>query len=619
VARPEDSAIAAVEWSLWLDTEAGKAVECLEREGIPAILLKGAVIATWLYDDGTPRSYSDVDLLVPPAEFDRAAGVLGQLGYEPNLELADPYEADRNERVLVNGHGTHIDLHRYLVGTPADRCWEVLSRHTVPFGLVGRTVTALDLAARTMHLATHAAQDGPGDAKAISDLDRGLRRLPVDLWRDAADVARELGALAAFAAGLRLIPDGAALVASLGLSEHMSVELSLRVRSAPLEALFFERLRAAPGLRRKAALVGHKLFPSATYVRANSELARRGPLGLAAARLLRPLSLLGRVPPALTAWWRAREAGHEPRRQGREVVVATSGLRPLVASFPPGRGHVRVPVATRRGALHGLSLYAPVRLGAVAGQAAAFALVAVTGGRLLGRASPWAPPMSDQEWDELCGTWSSQVGPFDTVALYHRPQASRGGIAALLLRDGSSVAFLKLRTEPGGLDNEQKALGVPPVPQGPFTSPTVLGAGTSGGWHWLATSPMPCRPALPPRSVPPQAVITEVQRRLGTVLEPRSAPVGWLPMHGDLTPWNLRRLAGAGLWLVDWEDSAYGPPDADDVYFRATLAAITGRRPHPGPAEACAFWEARVRNRGLGDEDHQFREQLLHVLHTMAL
>jgi hypothetical protein len=59
-------------------------------------------------------------------------------------------------------------------------------------------------------------------------------------------------------------------------------------------------------MRDRARLVGHKLAPPATFMHKWSPLARRGPLGLAAAYVWRPFWILSRTPDALRAWARAR-------------------------------------------------------------------------------------------------------------------------------------------------------------------------------------------------------------------------------------------------------------------------------------------------------------------------
>ncbi len=309
-----DPDVTAAALALRLDGVAGIAVERLRAAGIPSILLKGATIATWLYDDGHPRPYLDIDLLVSPSDAERAKEVLAELGFVHTMNGAHPGEVGASEQELFGPDGVCIDLHVGLLGMNASlqQCWDVLVQHTDRFRLGGGTeVRALDAPARALHLALHAAQNGPIDAKAIADLERGLVKVDRGQWRAAARLADELEATEAFAAGLRLVPEGAALADELGLTHRMTVELVLRTRSAPQTAIFFERLARAPGIRKKAALLARKLFPTAVWMRANSSMARRGRVGLGWAWLLHPLSVLKRFPAALLAWRAARRAARE--------------------------------------------------------------------------------------------------------------------------------------------------------------------------------------------------------------------------------------------------------------------------------------------------------------------
>lgn len=287
------------------------AVEHLRERGVTPILLKGPAIATWLYDDGMPRPYRDIDLLVAPAEFEKATAVLAELGYTPRLLGAHPSELGAKELDLVGPDNQCLDLHHGLLGASrsSQECWNVLMHHTVTLRLAGRTeVAALDIPARAMHLALHAAQNGPIDSKAVADLERGLVRVGRPTWQEAAALAEQIGASEAFAAGLRLVPAGQVLADELSLTRRMTVELALRSASAPRDSLFFERLSQAHGLRRKAALVARKFVPTDATLRANSALARRGRLGLLLARAVRSLSLAIRLGPAFLAWYRARRA-----------------------------------------------------------------------------------------------------------------------------------------------------------------------------------------------------------------------------------------------------------------------------------------------------------------------
>ena len=310
--------------SLWLERAAGDAVERLAAAGIPAILLKGPLIASWLYD-GEVRPYRDIDLLVPPAEFPRAVRVLTEAGYVDRLEGADACEFGFNEKELYGANGVCIDLHHRLIGLsePPDRCWQVLARRTTPFRLAsGSQVSVLDLGARAMHLALHAAQDGPLGKKAIADLERGLARVPHDDWRAAAELAEDLGGALAFSAGLRLVPAGRLLAANLQLPTSLTVELALRTQSARPDSIFFQRLGEAHGVKRKAALVWRKLVPTAAYLRANHSVAGRGRVGLLLAEVERVASVLRRAGPALLSWHRgrseARRSHHRPGGGGLE-------------------------------------------------------------------------------------------------------------------------------------------------------------------------------------------------------------------------------------------------------------------------------------------------------------
>ncbi|MDQ1379207.1 MAG: hypothetical protein QOE15_3380 [Acidimicrobiaceae bacterium] len=302
--------------SLVMEMAAGEAFGCLIGAGVPAILLKGPAVASWLYRPEEVRQSVDIDLLVAPDRFGDAERALEDLGYRHRLAGTAACEIATNARELLAASGVCIDLHRQLIGVPSpEEAWPVLSGRTVALTLAsGVEVAVLDLEARAMHLALHAAQDGPQDRKASDDLARGLAQLPVDTWRAAADLAGRLGATAAFAAGLRLSRAGQALATELGLPDRVGVELSLRVQSAPHESLFFEQLAAAPGMSAKAKLVGRKLWPTEAYLRAAVPNVRDRRWGLAVARLGRLESLARRAPPALRAWLRARrkfgQAGH---------------------------------------------------------------------------------------------------------------------------------------------------------------------------------------------------------------------------------------------------------------------------------------------------------------------
>jgi len=277
------------------------------------------------------------------------------------------------------------------------------------------------------------------------------------------------------------------------------------------------------------------------------------------------------------------------------VQVANSARR--YKDFPPGWGHIKVPMSSRRAALNGLALYSACRGKALWAQRAASALVAIFGpASLPGRSFPWVP-MSETEWLELSDVWRRELGAFDDVAGFCRLQASRTGLAFLLLHRGSPVAFVKVRYgDCLSLSNERSALqavwGSRPRA---FQVPEPFRFGAASGWCYLACAPLPTGLHRPPRNPPVAAILEEVDAALAALPRPAETPGHWRPMHGDFAPWNLRQLRGDSLVLVDWERAGWAPPGADEVFYRATWAALEHRPvDRCDTQEAVQFWRERM-------------------------
>src|SRR5438876_5364179 len=204
------------------------------------------------------------------------------------------------------------------------------------------------------------------------------------------------------------------------------------------------------------------------------------------------------------------------------------------------------------------------------------ACVGLLGPRALpGRSFRWTP-LGDMEWGELSDQWRRDLGAFDDVAGYTRLQASRTGLALLLLRKGSPIAFVKLRQgDSVNLSNEKLALeAVWSYRPKAFQVPEPLRSGSAVGWHYLATAPLPPGLHRPPRRAPLPAILEEVAAALAGLPRRRETPNHWRPMHGDFAPWNLRQLRGGSLALVDWEAAGCAPPGADAVFYAASWAAL---------------------------------------------
>ncbi len=78
--------------SLWFAAELARVMQHFERTQLRALPYKGPVLAQSLYGDPGLRSFSDLDFLIAPADFERAKGSLAQIGYHPAAELTPAVE-----------------------------------------------------------------------------------------------------------------------------------------------------------------------------------------------------------------------------------------------------------------------------------------------------------------------------------------------------------------------------------------------------------------------------------------------------------------------------------------------------------------------------------------------
>src|SRR6266404_7900788 len=73
--------------SLWFTAELARIMWHFERRQLRAVPYKGPVLAQSLYRDLGLRSFSDLDFLISPADFDRAKQALAEIGYRPSGEV----------------------------------------------------------------------------------------------------------------------------------------------------------------------------------------------------------------------------------------------------------------------------------------------------------------------------------------------------------------------------------------------------------------------------------------------------------------------------------------------------------------------------------------------------
>lgn len=178
---------------------------------IPVAVLKGSVIAQLAYGDPTLREFTDLDLLVHPADIARAMPIFESLGYRPawnrNLTTITGFLCHVGEIRLVNPQlTTDIDLH-WRVSTKATALAPSLADFRSgfqPVALAGATVLTLALSELPLYLASQGGWDQWGDFRRLCDLAEFLRRYPDTDWQPSLTAARRLGGLRSMLTGLAL-------------------------------------------------------------------------------------------------------------------------------------------------------------------------------------------------------------------------------------------------------------------------------------------------------------------------------------------------------------------------------------------------------------------------------
>ena len=281
------------------------------REGIETLVLKGPVLAKWLYP-GEVRTYVDSDLMVAPGNRARAVGVLERLGFaEHRPWMPTPLSLDIGRTTFSRSSGSGmVDLHWQLPGLDGDpnAIWGRLAASAERQVIGGAELRVPDRDAVLLHVALHAAQHANlVGGKPLEDLRRALACVEESEWSRALELARAYRGVPTFAAGLRLLPEGGDLACRFDLGEEGSLKYALLREDVIAEELY-ALLCASVGIRRKLTIAASRGFPEADYMRWWSPLARRSKLGLACAYIWRAIWVIGQAPRAIHTLWRVRRA-----------------------------------------------------------------------------------------------------------------------------------------------------------------------------------------------------------------------------------------------------------------------------------------------------------------------
>jgi hypothetical protein len=294
-----------------VDVTTADVLRAFEEAGCRSILIKGPAIERELYDEGSYRHYNDCDLLVAPADLDRAGGALSAAGFRLILDhRGHPGIAEPHAQEWSRDGSTQrtVDLHWRIagIGAPDDLAWDVLSKRTQPIVVAGAEGESLDRTALAFLVALHAAHHGTMRNTPLDDLERAIDQIDVATWAEARALAVRLDALEEFTAGLRLTPDGESLARTLELPDVTSPRVRLSAgHQAPGSYGVLDMLEAPSASARLRVLRG-AMLPAPSYMRAQSALARRGRAGLVLAYFARALARARQLPAALRAVRRAR-------------------------------------------------------------------------------------------------------------------------------------------------------------------------------------------------------------------------------------------------------------------------------------------------------------------------
>ncbi len=185
--------------SLWFAAELARIMAQFESRQLRAVSYKGPVLAQSLYGDLGLRSFSDLDFLISPADFERAKQFLAEIGYRPSADLTPAVERlwlrIGYERSFDGAAGKNLVEsqwallpHFYGVDLPVDGLLARTGRTVVG----GREMPCLSPEDSLLVLCLHAAKHLWARLIWLSDIAGTLQNQTID-YALAASRARALG------------------------------------------------------------------------------------------------------------------------------------------------------------------------------------------------------------------------------------------------------------------------------------------------------------------------------------------------------------------------------------------------------------------------------------------
>lgn len=251
----------------------------LDQEGIRALPYKGPTIALQAYGDLAARQFEDLDILIPPADLDRAIETVHAAGYTlyPQVTPAQyrSYRRSECEVWMANADETlTVELHwavrERLYAFPLDI--DAVSARSRPLRLAGSQVLSIAVEDLLLILAAHGIKHAWHRLKWIRDVAGLLARHPELDWDSVLRQARRLKSERLLLLGLLLphallgapLPDEVLQRADsevVRLTGHVArLLLQTRGEEPSRRECYSAYLRARPGLSERARFLAELAF-----------------------------------------------------------------------------------------------------------------------------------------------------------------------------------------------------------------------------------------------------------------------------------------------------------------------------------------------------------------------
>ena len=251
--------------------------QAADRIGIRLLHIKGVAVDEELR---SPGGGTDADIMVDPAAVGHLIAELTALGWEPYSDFVtgSPFG---HAATMQHPHWGYADLHRYFPGMHRDpvRAFEVLWADRQGAQIAGMPCPVPSPAGQTLVLLFNNLRNR---RPVLEDPRVQKVRGDDQMWREVVELVPRVGADVAFDAALGRLEE------HRGEGEYWMWKTTLEGGSRSAEWL--ARVRAAPTLRQKAALLGrlplvntealaHRLGRAPTGREVRREFVRRGARG----------------------------------------------------------------------------------------------------------------------------------------------------------------------------------------------------------------------------------------------------------------------------------------------------------------------------------------------------